>query len=645
MSNPESGDSLLDPFMDDYFVECDEHLLAIRNILLEAERQHGRMTTVALQELFRSFHSIKGLSGMVALRDAELLAHHMESYLRLLRDTQAPVTLDGIGALTRGTHALEQVIVARQAGRDAPDLGGVLTELTALIEPATAGAGAVTPQRPLPGPQRGRWRVQFAPSVELAAQGIGVDRIRALLRDAGDILDATPRVDGDGSISFEFVVEGDLTELASRADDHGLTIAREAAGPAPATDETSPAPASVNASHFVRVDLARLDDLMRMIGNIVISRARLVDSLARLESRVPAMEWRTVQENSIAVERQLRDLRDGVMRVRLVKVGEIFRRMPFVVRDLARESGREVHLEMTGQNTEIDKFVVERLMDPILHLVRNSVSHGIEPAEHRVAAGKAASGKVSLHAASVGDMVVFEVSDDGHGIDADTVALRARAAGLEVADGPLNAAGLLTILCTPGFSTRDTADRAAGRGVGMAVVHTTVQELGGRLSLETRPGQGTRFTLEVPLTLSITDAILGRVGAQLFAVPQSAVREVLEVAHADLYRVEHHELIPYRDGALPVARLATVFGLEASPGRALHVFVIGAGASAVGLAVDRILGQREVVVRPLSDALIKVDGVAGATDLGDGRAVLILDPTRIVATLRGGQSERPVLHG
>jgi two-component system, chemotaxis family, sensor kinase CheA len=644
MSNPDSGDLFLDPFMDDYFVECDEHLVAIRNILLEAERQGGRMATSALQELFRSFHSIKGLSGMVGLRDAELLAHHMESYLRLLRDTQASVTLDGIGALTRGTHALEQVIVARQARRDAPDLGGVLTELATLVDQAAPDTAAATGDEPVPEPPRERWRAQFAPSAALAARGIGVDHVRALLRDAGDILDVTPRVDGDGGISFEFVVEGNLTDLASRAEDHGLIISREAAGLERPADDLAAGPASVNASHFVRVDLARLDDLMRMIGDLVITRARLVDSLARIESRIPAVEWRAVQENSMAVERQLRDLRDGVMRVRLVKVGEIFRRMPFVVRDLARESGREVQLEMTGQDTEIDKFVVERLMDPILHLVRNAVSHGIEPAEHRVAAGKAASGKVSLHAASVGDIVVFEVSDDGHGVDGEAVARRARAAGLEVGEGPLDAAGLLAILCTPGFSTRDTADRAAGRGVGMAVVHTTVQELGGRLSLETRPGQGTRFTLEVPLTLSITDAILGRVGAQLFAVPQSAVREVLEVAHADLYRVEHHELIPYRDGALPVARLATVFGIESSPGRALHVFVIGAGASAVGLAVDRILGQREVVVRPLGDALIKVDGVAGATDLGDGRAVLILDPARLVATLRG-QSERPVLHG
>lgn len=641
MANPEPGDAFLDAFMDDYFVECDEHLVAVRGILLDAERQRGWMTNAALQELFRSFHSIKGLSGMVALREAEVLAHHMESYLRLLRDGQARATLDGVGVLTRGTHALEQVIAAKQAGHDAPDLTGVLGELAALADAELpAVEEATSPAAPAVA---GRWRVQFVPSVTLSSRGIGVDRVRALLREAGEIVEAAPRVDRDGGILFEFVVEGDLNELAVDAGEYGLTLTPEM--PPPPGGDDPPAAATVSASHFVRVDLARLDDLMRMIGDLVISRARLMDSLTRIEPRVPPVEWRAVQENSAAVERQLRDLRDGIMRVRLVKVGEIFRRMPFVVRDLARESGRDVQLEITGHGTEIDKFVVERLMDPILHLVRNAVSHGIEPADQRIAAGKSPVGTVCLHAASVGDLVVLEVADDGHGVDAEAVAGRARAAGLDVPDGPLDEAGLLAILCAPGFSTRDTADRAAGRGVGMAVVLTTVQELGGRLSLESRPGQGTRFTLEVPVTLSITDAILGRVGAQTFAVPQSAVREVLEVAYADLRRVERHELVPYRDGALPVVRLAALFGLEATPGRALHVFVIGSGQAAVGLAVDRILGQREVVVRPLRDALIKVAGVAGATDLGDGRAVLILDPARIAANVRGGLLGQPVLQG
>ena len=415
--------------------------------------------------------------------------------------------------------------------------------------------------------------------------------------------------------------------------------AQAATATEPAREGTA-SPALLAPSHYVRVDLARLDELMRMIGDLVISRARLGESLAGLDARVPAVLMRPVQENALALERQLRDLREGVMRVRLVPVGEIFRRMPFVVRDLAREMGKQVELEMRGQDTEIDKFLIERMLDPVLHLVRNAVSHGIESAEERRAAGKEAVARITLSAAAVGDLVMLEIMDDGKGVDVDKVAARARRQGFDVPAGALDAHAVLNILCAPGFSTRDAADRASGRGVGMAVVQTAVQELGGKLSLDSLPGQGSRFIIELPVTLAITDAIIARVGPQTFAIPQSSVREVIEVDPAAIRRFEQHEIAPHRDGVLPIVRLADVFGLEAAPRRSLHVFVIGQGQSAVGLAVDRIVGQREVVVRTLADALVKVDGVVGATDLGDGRVVLILDASRLGAMTRMRRIDR-----
>jgi len=226
---------------------------------------------------------------------------------------------------------------------------------------------------------------------------------------------------------------------------------------------------------------------------------------------------------------------------------------------------------------------------------------------------------------------VIEVSDDGRGVDRVRVAERARSAGLEVPEGPLDDEALLQILCAPGFSTRDSADRASGRGVGMAVVHTTVQELGGRLSLDSEAGQGTRFVIELPLTLAITDAIIARVGAQTFAIAQSAVREVIEVAPDVVRSIENNDIVPYRGGVLPIVRLADAFRMESQAGPRLHVFVIGQGQGAVGLVVDRIVGQREIVVRTLADSLVKVDGIVGATDLGNGRVVLILDAQRLTA--------------
>jgi two-component system chemotaxis sensor kinase CheA len=652
-------------FLDDYFAECDDHLMGVRRLLLTLEASVGRtqINRPALEELFRHFHSLKGISGMVELRAAEDLAHGLEDYLRALRQRDAVLTGDGVDALFDGAHMLEQVIAARRAGNPPPPIDAVVTRIGRVladgaIERAASAAGVTTQPaaNPTPATSQRRWLCTFSPSADLVARGVRVDTVRKRLSTAGEILNAVPRVTLGGAIAFEFEVAAELDQdtLAAWRDD-GITIEPLAAAPvdesaAVASQAIGPGPeplpgfepeaalgGGVAPSHFVRVDLTRLDDLMRNVGDLVISRARLGETLSRLERRVPSAEWRAIQENAIAIDRQLRTLREGIMRVRLVPVGEIFRRMPFVVRDLARETGKRVHLELQGQGTEIDKFLIERMMDPVLHLVRNAVSHGIEAAEERIAAGKSPEGSIVLRAATAGDVVRIEIADDGRGVDSEAVIARARAAGLPLPQGTVDASHLLSLLCAPGFSTRDETDRASGRGVGMGVVQAAVEELSGSLSLETAPGAGTRFTLELPVTLAITDALIASVGGETFAVPQGSVREVMEVPVSALLQVEHNEMTPYRGAALPIVRLGRLFGLPDTGRDRLHVFVVGTGAAALGIAVDRIIGQREIVVRAIADALVRVDGISGATDLGDGRVVLILDPAVLARHMR----ERP----
>lgn len=639
MSN--GDDQFIAGFMDDFFEESDEHLTAVRGLLLDLERAVGQpaIAPALLEELFRSFHSIKGISGMVELREAEMLAHEMESYLRALRQREAAVSQVGVDALISGVEALERVIAARRENRAAPAVGAVMRQIAAVV-PARASGSAEAPAASGPSAQiTPRWVVTFVPSPLLNARGLNVDTVRARLRERGNIVQATPKILPSG-VAFEFGFDGDLddgtretwladgmtveaTPVAPRADPGGVVEQ-----PPEGTEASAAGSQEQGASaplHYVRVDLAKLDELMRMIGDLVISRARLEGTLARIERRVPAVEWRAVHEDSAALERQLRDLREGVVRVRLVPVGEIFRRMPFVVRDLARESGARVRLVLNGQETEIDKYLIERLMDPVLHLVRNAVTHAFETPAARRTAGKPEEGTLRLSASTAGESALIQIEDDGSGIDAADVARRARLMGLQVPDGPLDDASLLNLICAQGFSTRDETDRGSGRGVGMAVVKSTVQQLNGTLSLHTEPGRGTRFTIELPLTLSITEALIATVGDRTFAVPQGAVREVIELDPALLRSVERHEIAPYRDGALPILRLGRLFGIPERPGRALHAFVIGTGLDAVGIAVDRISGQREIVVRTIADTMIKVEGVSGATDLGDGRVVLILN--------------------
>ena len=631
------SDQFLDRFLNDYYAETEEHLGAIRRALLILERSVGqpRPDPTVTEELFRSFHSIKGIAAMVEHREAELLAHEMESYLRALRDAQVRLTTAGVEALIAGTRLLEQSVSAHRSGHPPPDAS---TELAALRSLSADDDGTVDDDAAASpvGAVDAQWRCLFTPSPERLARGINVDLVRSRLREHGEILRAQPLIGDAGAISFEFFVSS-APDAGVReqwlADGMVYSPAEQAVEPEASVAPPPAEPSVLSSGHYVRVDLARLDDLMRMIGDLVIMRARLVDGLASLEPHVPSSVWRPLQETTAGIERHLRDLREGVMRVRLVPVGEIFRRMPFVVRDLARDSGLRVRVEMTGQDTQIDKFLVERMMDPALHLVRNAMAHGLEPVNERVAAGKPPEGTVVLAASAAGEIATIEIGDDGRGIDAERVAARARALGLPLPP-VMDDSALLELICAPGFSTREASDRASGRGFGMAVVRRTVQELGGSLRLWTEQGRGTKFTIELPLTLAITDALLARVGSHQFAVPQAAVREVIEIEESAIRQLEDGEVVPYRGMALPLLRLSRQLGIDASNGSRRHAFVLGHGTAAVALIVDRIVGQREIVVRATSDPLIRVEGVSGATDLGDGRVVLILDAGAIARSVR-----------
>ncbi|HXS01132.1 MAG TPA: chemotaxis protein CheA [Pyrinomonadaceae bacterium] len=628
-SNPDNRGEFFDQFLDDYYAECDEHLVSIRRSLLTLEDEVDTRTVdrALLDNLFRSFHTLKGISGMVGLGAAEQLAHHLESYLRELREGTAVLSDTGFQVLGSGVSLLENVINARRNDQLIPAIDEIVERLQA-VSAESAGVEITTPQKN-DDVTATRWQVEFTPTAQLAERGINVNSVRARLQEIGELTQAKPIVKGAGEIAFEFIVitSADKNALSSLEPD-GLTFKPIAVEAAPRTKEPVAVPTIAPAS-VVRVDLDRLDDLMRIVGELVISRTRLEEQLTDLKRVTTPAAWRSLQETSLSMGRQLRDLRESVMRVRMVQIGEIFERMMFVVRDLARESGKKVTVQLSGGETEIDKFLVERMMDPLMHLVRNAVSHGLEPAAEREAQGKRSEGLLLLSAMTAGEKIVIKIADDGRGIDRNLILERAHAKGLGNGNYDLDDEALLTLLCTPGFSTRDEADRESGRGVGMDVVKKATEELGGRLSLATKVSEGTTFTIELPLTLAIAEALIVSVNGQRFAVPQSAVREVLEVESSATKVLENNEIISYRGKVLPLIRLARVFEMNHQRGDNFHVLVIGEETNAVGLAVDRILGQREIVVRAIKDPLAQSKGIAGATELGDQRVVLILDITAL----------------
>jgi len=641
--NPDFPPELLD----DFYAECDEHLADLRSHLgrLEAALARSEIDQAALEGLYRNVHSFKGNAAIVGLASAEDLAHAAEDLLRGLTRGETPVTAAALDLLGQTGHKLEQVVTAFRLQQPAPDTAALRAQLRpyrALPSVAMALATATPfPSATPPPPQNGgrhdpgSWRAVFSPSAERDARGVNINAVRARLAALGRIVQAMPTIEPDGAMTFEFelTLHGAApADLAAWAADGIVLAPRNELDFAPRPDRpagngAAPASMFIAPSHIVRVDLGRLDELMRIAGEMVIHRSRLEERIARSTGDRTAL-----QEVNLAFARSLRELREAITRVRLVPMGEIFTRLPFVARDLGRETGKNFRLVLEGQETEVDKYLVERLKEPLLHLVRNAISHGLESPEERRAGGKPGEATLLLRALAVGESVVIQIRDDGRGVEVDRVVRRAAELGLAVPaqlDGP----ALLDLLCSSGFSTRTEADHASGRGVGLAVVANTVRELGGSLTLETSPGQWTQFTLRLPLTLSIAATFIVSAGTQTCAVPQGVVEEIIQVATADMHRIDQVEVVPYRSGLLPLVRLRALFGAAPAPGAQATVLVVAAERGSAGLVVDRVHGQREVVVRPMRDPLLRVPGISGATELGDGRPVLILDPTALIGAV------------
>jgi two-component system, chemotaxis family, sensor kinase CheA len=648
--------------MDDFYAECDEHLVEIRRALLQLEQQLGESTLEppTLEKIYRSLHSVKGICGMAGLQSAEQLAHTAEDYLRALTRKESVLTPSGLNVLSAVTQKLEELVLNHRHGQPTGDVKALLGQTVALLPRPNAkptkpeGKPAVFEVSPEVliqinnATQQGKkiLRCVFRPSPELDRRGVNVSAVRVQLQSLGEILYGAPKVHKGGELRFEFLIatQREHVETAEwQADgiivspwEENLPVCEPITPAIPQNVAASSNP-FVAPSHYVRVDLGRLDELMRMMGEIVVHQARLEEGLGRVSAVLPAGDGRTLQETRHGLSRELRHLRDGIMGLRLVPIGEIFDRLPFVVRDISRELGKKVRLVVHGEETELDKYLVERMKDPLLHLVRNAVAHGIEDPAERLALGKPAEGTITIQAATVAETVVIEVIDDGRGIDHQKIAVAARNESLPFSANPSDRE-VLDLLCTPGFSTRETADLGSGRGMGMAAVKNTISDLAGEMELEAVPNGGSTFRMRLPLTLAVVDALIISVGTQRFAMPHSVVQEITTAETTAINRFEQNEVIRHRNGVLPLIRLSSVFGLTVEARAARPVLVIGTGLNAVGIVADRVLGHREIVVRPIKDPLLKVSGISGATELGDGRPVLILDSASLTQKAKQGQN-------
>ncbi|HEY1729813.1 MAG TPA: chemotaxis protein CheA [Candidatus Baltobacteraceae bacterium] len=463
------------------------------------------------------------------------------------------------------------------------------------------------------------------------------------------------------SVLIEILFEGrDLLTALIRAGTDGTPATRSGAGFAErletvvlrhtrSEDEEAqhvtadPATASAGKARprTIRVDIARLDVLLDLVGELVITKNRIMQistMLTRGEAADAAKLVAQLNTAAALLARTSTDLQEAVMHSRMVRIAGVFERFPRVVRDLAKSRGKEIELAIEGAETDLDKTIVDEIGEPLMHLVRNCVDHGIESPKRRRECGKDPVGKIELRAAHEGNSVVVQIRDDGGGVDLDRVRERGLALGLIAADAVQTERDLLELLFVPGFSTARTVSEISGRGVGMDVVHRAIGRLSGTLEIASRPGEGTTFTIRLPLTLAILGALLVRIAGELYAIPIDAVGESLRLDASEIARSQSGESIVHRDRFLPVIRGAEFFELS-SRGResgSVLVVVLRAADREVGLVVDEFVGDQEIVVKPLSELVGPIAGIAGGTILGDGSIALILDPNALVSEVHRG---------
>ncbi len=671
--------------------ESRESLQALNASLLDLERDPG--DSEPLTVIFRVAHSLKGMSATMGFNAMARLTHRMEEVLAAMRDDGAPVTPALTDSLFACLDTLQEM-VNRVEGGDAEEVNAsaVMDRLDQISHGAAPAAAAAETAVTLAPPSAGTPLSEYERMVVADAheRGLAVLRVdvafdegcrlaaaRAFmvvqeLEAHGDLITSEPPAEGveagevgDG-VAFWVAVASDADEDEVRAgvlrvsEVSSCEVTRieidEDASPEQEAEagETAPAAAPARAaasekggseSRFgrgastVRVGTDRLDALMNLMGEMVIQRTRL----AQLSSRHELSDLRGVVED---MSRVTDDLQTLIMQVRMMPVNAVFMRFPRMVRDLANTLDKRVDLVISGEDTELDRTVVDGLGDPLVHMLRNAVDHGLEPPEDRVAAGKDPTGTVSLSARHAGSSVVIEVRDDGRGMDPE--ALRASVVRKHLMDAgtaaSLSDEEALQLVFLPGFSTAEQTTDVSGRGVGMDAVRTAITDLSGEVSIQSTIGEGSSFTIRLPLTLAIIQALLVEAGldhggqsGQVWAVPLEAIEETVLVDPADARPVGGRPCVVLRDSVVPLVWLSERLDLG-GPGSArepdgpLRVVVVHAGATRIGIVVDDLVGKQDVVIKHLPDFLGDVAGVAGATILGDGSVALILDVAALAAS-------------
>jgi two-component system chemotaxis sensor kinase CheA len=645
-----------------FFEEAVEALTQVENGLLALDKVEGDPEEV-INDVFRAAHSIKGGAATFGMSAIAELAHSAETLLDLLRSGQLAPSAHVTALLLESVDVLR--VLLNQAVNGSPGRDARADALRQRLDEASKHAaapesGAQPAPRQAVEARNARFKIKFVPKHEMLATGN--DAVRLLreldglgaLKIAVDVsrvpplsqLEATSCYLGWSLELAGIVTRAQIEEVFAWVDgdaDIAIDELSDAAPPTAAGGTRPDAealrlaePAADGAAGSIRVSVGKLDMLMNMVGELVITQS----ILGELEGEGPIDVKRlaSIRDGLALLARNTRSLQESVMSLRSMPIGSVFARLPRLVHDLSRQLGKEVELRLSGQSTEVDKTVLEKLGDPLIHLVRNSLDHGIEKPEVRRARSKREVGLLSLRAFHRGSDIVVELEDDGGGLNHGKILARGRALGLVGPDETPSEELIRELIFAPGFSTAEAVSGVSGRGVGMDVVRRNIKAIGGHIHLTSVEGVGTRFTLRLPLTLAIIDGQLIGVGGYTYVVPLLSILESVQIDPARIGRVEGANLIyRLRDQLVPIVSLSSVLGVGATTGQSHSslLVVVEADGDRIGLIVDELLAQQQVVVKSLEKNYQQVEGLAGATILGDGNVALILDVAGIVRLARG----------
>lgn len=376
----------------------------------------------------------------------------------------------------------------------------------------------------------------------------------------------------------------------------------------------------------IKVDFKRLDALLNLVGELVIYKTRLNQIETQIRGEVNGKSLtKELKDGLELMGKTIAGVQEGIMRARMLPVGHVFNKFPRMVRDLSKSQGKEIQLAFEGEDTELDKTVIDELEEPLLHMIRNAIDHGLEVPKERIRKGKNHRGRITLSATQESNYVIIKVRDDGKGINFETIRETGVQKGLIKADDPLDKADIFSLIFSAGFTTKQEATDISGRGIGLDVVSKNISRLNGQIVVDSVPDKGTTFTIKLPLSLAIIPALMAEAGGEVYAIPMSAVDESIKVREEDIHVINNHEVIRFREKVMPVVRLGDFFGLDQKKRKRFYLVILCKADKRIAVAVDRLKGRQEIVIKPLDETFGKSYGIAGASILGDGRIVLIVD--------------------